>query len=198
VARSVLFLLSSTHDCLQFSAALLFMKSWTALSSHEDIPNLVHCRGLTVCEILLVGAFTARIPGSGTACQQMRQSLRPNVWAQVVKAPGNLVISAYVGCPDITLTVTPDLKLPGSGRLLWVDLSGGRKRLGGSALAHAYGQVQHACPCRVLLVIGISIARSENTRGTSSFGPLTAKRFCAACTLSVHSGMDCCSLHARL
>lgn len=62
---------------------------------------------------------------------------------QVVKAPGNLVISAYVGCPDITLTVTPDLKLAGSGRLLWVDLSGGRKRLGGSALAHAYNQVQH-------------------------------------------------------
>lgn len=62
--------------------------------------------------------------------------------AQVVKAPGNLVISAYVTCPDITLTVTPDLKLPGSGKLLWVDLGGGRKRLGGSALAHAYRQVQ--------------------------------------------------------
>ncbi|RCV25129.1 hypothetical protein SETIT_5G141700v2 [Setaria italica] len=30
---------------------------------------------------------------------------------EVVKAPGNLVISAYVACPDITLTVTPDLKL---------------------------------------------------------------------------------------
>lgn len=25
---------------------------------------------------------------------------------------GTLVISAYVGCPDITLTVTPDLKCP--------------------------------------------------------------------------------------
>ena len=61
---------------------------------------------------------------------------------QVVKAPGNLVISAYVTCPDVTLTVTPDLKLPGSGHLLWVDLGGGRKRLGGSALAQAYGQAR--------------------------------------------------------
>jgi hypothetical protein len=60
---------------------------------------------------------------------------------QVVKAPGNLVISAYVTCPDITLTVTPDLKLPGRGKLLWVDLGGGSQRLGGSALAHAYSQV---------------------------------------------------------
>jgi hypothetical protein len=60
---------------------------------------------------------------------------------QIVKAPGNLVISAYVTCPDITLTVTPDLKLPGRGKLLWVDLGGGSQRLGGSALAHAYSQV---------------------------------------------------------
>lgn len=51
------------------------------------------------------------------------------------------MISAYVTCPDITLTVTPDLKLPGSGKLLWVDLGGGKQRLGGSALAHAYSQV---------------------------------------------------------
>lgn len=60
---------------------------------------------------------------------------------QAVKAPGNLVVSAYVTCPDITLTVTPDLKLPGSGVLLHVDLAQGRRRLGGSALAQAYDQV---------------------------------------------------------
>ena len=59
-----------------------------------------------------------------------------------MKAPGNLVISAYVTCPDITLTVTPDLKLPGRGKLLWVDLGQGKRRLGGSALAHAYNQVR--------------------------------------------------------
>ena len=65
---------------------------------------------------------------------------------QVVKAPGNLVISAYVTCPDITLTVTPDLKLPGAGRLLWVDLAGGQRRLGGSALAQAYSQARAQRP----------------------------------------------------
>ncbi len=52
------------------------------------------------------------------------------------------MVSAYVACPDITLTVTPDLKLPGAGRLVHVDLTGGRRRLGGSALAHAYGQAR--------------------------------------------------------
>ena len=58
-----------------------------------------------------------------------------------MKAPGALVLSAYVTCPDINGTVTPDLKLPGQGRLLFLDLAEGRNRLGGSALAQVYGQL---------------------------------------------------------
>ena len=59
-------------------------------------------------------------------------------------APGNLVISAYVTCPDITKTVTPDLKLAKSnGRLVLVDLAKGhRTRLGGSALGQV-GFISH-------------------------------------------------------
>jgi len=60
---------------------------------------------------------------------------------EVVKAPGELVISAYVSCPDITQTVTPSLELPGAGRLLFVDLGGGQNRLGGSALAQVWSQI---------------------------------------------------------
>jgi phosphoribosylformylglycinamidine synthase len=65
---------------------------------------------------------------------------------ETVKAPGSLVISAYVTCPDISKTVTPDLELPGTGKLLYVDLGGGRHRLGGSALAQVYGQVGDEAP----------------------------------------------------
>ncbi len=65
---------------------------------------------------------------------------------EMVKAPGELVISAYVSCPDINLTVTPDLGLPKRGRLLLVDLGGGRNRLGGSALAQVYSQVGDISP----------------------------------------------------
>jgi phosphoribosylformylglycinamidine synthase len=60
---------------------------------------------------------------------------------EVVKAPGSLVISTYVTSPDITKTVTPDLKLPGAGRLVYVDLGGGKQRLGGSALAQVFEQL---------------------------------------------------------
>lgn len=63
---------------------------------------------------------------------------------ETVMAPGNLVISAYVTCPDITKTVTPDLKLPGSGKLIHVDLAQGQgKRLGGSCLGQVRQCLQH-------------------------------------------------------
>ena len=65
---------------------------------------------------------------------------------ETVKAPGELVVSAYVTCPDISRTVTPDLELPGRGRLILVDLGGGKNRLGGSALAHVYSQLGNECP----------------------------------------------------
>ena len=66
--------------------------------------------------------------------------------SETVKSPGTLVISAYATCPDITKTVTPDLKAPGRGKLLFIDLSGGKSRLGGSALAQVYGQVGNDPP----------------------------------------------------
>ena len=58
----------------------------------------------------------------------------------------SLVISAYVTCPDVTQTVTSRPQAPGSGRLLYVDLGGGRHRLGGSALAHVFGQIGDEVP----------------------------------------------------
>lgn len=65
---------------------------------------------------------------------------------QVVKSPGSLVISAYVTCPDITKVISPDIKKPGESRLLYVDLSNGKYRTGGSALAHVFGQVGNESP----------------------------------------------------
>jgi phosphoribosylformylglycinamidine synthase len=38
-------------------------------------------------------------------------SMAARARGEIVKAPGNLVISAYVICPDITKIVTPDLKV---------------------------------------------------------------------------------------
>lgn len=60
----------------------------------------------------------------GVACDGGKDSLSMAAPAagEVVMAPGNLVISAYAGCPDITKVVTPDIKAPGN-YLLHVDIA---------------------------------------------------------------------------
>ena len=73
-------------------------------------------------------------------------SMAAKVNGELVKAPGTLVVSVYAACPDVSLTVTPDLKHPGRSVLLFVDLSAGHYRLGGSALAQTFKQVGNECP----------------------------------------------------
>ena len=70
----------------------------------------------------------------------------PSGETEVVKSPGALVISAYATCPDITQVVTPDIKMPGRSRLVYIDLGFGKNRLGGSALAHCFKQVGDESP----------------------------------------------------
>lgn len=65
---------------------------------------------------------------------------------ETVKAPGTLVMTAYVNVPDVRVAWTPDLKRPGGSDVLLVDIARGRRRLGGSALAHVYGQLGGAPP----------------------------------------------------
>ena len=79
-------------------------------------------------------------------------SMAASAGGETVMAPGNLVISAYVTCPDITKTVTPDLKLAGSGKLIHIDLAEGYRRLGGSSLAQVRGQdgTKRLCVCQLL------------------------------------------------
>ncbi len=67
-------------------------------------------------------------------------SMATMVDGEMVKSPRELVISLYAAVPDIRRKITPDLKQPGSP-LLFIDLSGGRYRLGGSALAQVHGQI---------------------------------------------------------
>lgn len=64
---------------------------------------------------------------------------------EIVKSPRQLVISAYATVPDIRVKLTPDIKEHGNVLLL-LDLARGQNRLGGSALAQAYGQIGHECP----------------------------------------------------
>jgi len=65
---------------------------------------------------------------------------------KIIKSPMELVISAYAPMSDITKKVTPDIKCPGKSRIFRIDVSGNIRRLGGSAVAQAYGQLGDNCP----------------------------------------------------
>lgn len=135
----------------------------------ECLTNLVFARITNLKDVKCSGnwMWPAKLPGEGAAlydackamCSVMKElgiaidggkdslSMAARVGSQTVKAPGTLVVSAYVGCPDIKATVTPDLKCPqGKGILLHVDVSCGKHRLGGSALAQCFKQIGNEAP----------------------------------------------------
>ncbi|MEA3323245.1 MAG: phosphoribosylformylglycinamidine synthase [Patescibacteria group bacterium] len=73
-------------------------------------------------------------------------SMATHVGDEIVKSPRQLVIAAYNAVPDITKVVTPDIKKPGKSKLIFIDLSDGKMRLGGTALAQVYGQIGDESP----------------------------------------------------
>jgi len=152
---------------------LVDMGAMARMSVGEALTNLVWARVSALEDVRCSGnwMWAAKLPGEGAAlhdaakamCEIMlelgiavdggKDSISMAARApgeagedETVKAPGSLVISAYVTCPDVTKTVTPDLKLPGEGRLLYVDLGGGKHRLGGSSLAQVFNQVGDESP----------------------------------------------------
>ncbi|XP_068174777.1 phosphoribosylformylglycinamidine synthase isoform X2 [Antennarius striatus] len=135
----------------------------------EALTNLVFARVTALKDVKCSGnwMWAAKLPGEGAClwdackamCEVMGQlgvaidggkdslSMAARVGTETVKAPGALVISAYAVCPDITATVTPDLQDPeGKGVLLWVPVSSGHHRLGGSALAQCFSQLGDCSP----------------------------------------------------
>ena len=132
---------------------------WAQVSSLED----VRCSGNWMWAPKLPGEG-ARLYDAAIAMRDMMVSLgiaidggkdslsmaakvtNPDGSHETVKSPGTLVISAYVTCPDITKTITPDLKAPGRSQLLFIDLAEGKNRLGGSALAQVFNQLGNESP----------------------------------------------------
>ncbi|CAN6298028.1 unnamed protein product [Urochloa humidicola] len=147
---------------------LLNPKAMARLAVGEALTNLVWAKVTSLADVKASGnwMYAAKLDGEGADMYDAAValadcmielgiaidggkdslSMAAQCDGEVVKAPGNLVISTYVTCPDITLTVTPDLKLGKDGILLHIDLGKGNRRLGGSALAQAFGQIGNDCP----------------------------------------------------
>lgn len=81
-----------------------------------------------------------------------KDSLSMTAWTvkdgnkHAIKAPGTVQMIACAPCTDITKVVTPDIKMPGKSKLMLIDLSGGKNRLGGSVLAQVHNQLGDEAP----------------------------------------------------
>jgi phosphoribosylformylglycinamidine synthase len=115
---------------------------WAAKLPGEGASLAMAAAALSAC-LLQLGIA---IDGGKDSLSMAALAPGPDGEDETVKAPGSLVVSAYVTCPDVTKVVTPDLELRESGRILYVDLAHGLTRLGGSSLAHVHGQVGNDVP----------------------------------------------------
>ncbi|MEA2098018.1 MAG: phosphoribosylformylglycinamidine synthase [Patescibacteria group bacterium] len=93
---------------------------------------------------ILIDLDIAIIGGKDSLSMAVK-TIGPDNKTHIVKAPGELIISAIAPMDDVTNKVTPDLKEPGN-TLLFINLSNGKNRLGGSALAQAHSQIGNDCP----------------------------------------------------
>ncbi len=86
------------------------------------------------------------IDGGKDSLSMATKVKHPDGRVETVKSPSQLIISGYASVPDVRKKVTPDIKKPGASRLMRIDLSDGKRRLGGSALAQVYNQPGNETP----------------------------------------------------
>jgi phosphoribosylformylglycinamidine synthase len=151
---------------------LLSPQAMARMSVGEALTNIIWAKVSRLEDIKCSGnwMWAAKLPGEGAGLYDAAIALRDILTAlgiaidggkdslsmaakvvgradtEIVKSPGALVISAYVTCPDVTKIISPDIKRPGESGLIYIDLGGGKNRLGGSALAQCYGQIGDASP----------------------------------------------------
>ncbi len=113
--------------------------NWMAAAGHgaddHELFEMVRAVGEELCPELGVA-----IP-VGKDSLSMRTVWREDAEARAVTAPVSLIVSGFAPVEDVRRTLTPQLETATLDTvLLLIDLSGGRQRLGGSAVAQCFGR----------------------------------------------------------
>lgn len=109
-------------------------------SEDQALYETVHAIGEEFCP-----ALGLTIP-VGKDSLSMRSTWQDAGEAKSVTSPLSLIITGFSPVSDGTKTLTPQLVVLDDTVLLFVDLSGGQTRMGGSALAQAYGKTGGKTP----------------------------------------------------
>ncbi len=119
--------------------------NWMAPAGHpgEDaaLYDTVHAVAMETCVQLGLA-----IP-VGKDSMSMRTTWSEDGVDKAVTAPISLIVSAFAPVADVHRTLTPLLpRDAGTLSLVLLDIAGGRRRLGGSALAQVFGQLGNEVP----------------------------------------------------
>ena len=143
---------------------LINPEAMARLAVGEALTNLM-CAGVTSLTDVKASAnwmWPAKLPGEGSemvkACKAMVDVMRAlgvgvdggkdslsmatNTPNGTVKSPGQLALTVYAMCPDVTKVLTPDLKPDGAKEIYFIDLSSeSAGELGGTALAQVFNSL---------------------------------------------------------
>ena len=113
--------------------------NWMAAAGHGDddytLFEMVRAVGEELCPELGIAVPV------GKDSLSMRTEWQVEGEDRAVTAPVSLIVSAFAPVADVRRTLTPQLDTAeADSLLLLIDLSGGRQRLGGSALAMSFGR----------------------------------------------------------
>ncbi|HEX5797842.1 MAG TPA: phosphoribosylformylglycinamidine synthase [Candidatus Saccharimonadales bacterium] len=118
--------------------------NWMAASGHknedEKLFDTVKAVGEELCPKL---GLTIPV---GKDSLSMRTSWRDSGKDKSVASPVSLIISAFAPIEETSAVLTPMLHKEESTTLIFIDLANGKKRLGGSAFAQAYGTMGNSSP----------------------------------------------------
>jgi phosphoribosylformylglycinamidine synthase len=119
--------------------------NWMAACGHGDedarLYDTVRAVGAELCPALGIA-----IP-VGKDSLSMRAVWSDGARAVTQTAPLSLIVSAFAPVTDVRRSLTPQLRTDhGATHLLLIDLGNGRNRLGGSALAQAFGTMGAQVP----------------------------------------------------
>ena len=126
-------------------SAVKLSANWMAPAGHpgEDaaLYDTVHAVAIETCTQLGLS-----IP-VGKDSMSMRTTWVDDGVDKAMTAPISLIVSAFAPVADVRRTLTPLLPHDaGALSLILLDLAGGRRRLGGSALAQVFGQMGNEVP----------------------------------------------------
>lgn len=131
--------------CVSVLSDVRLSANWMAASGYSDeaarLYDAVQAIGMELCPALNLCIPTGK---DSLAMQTVWQE--DDVIKRVV-SPVSVVITGFAPVRDVRRTLTPLLCSDcGETQLIYIDLSGGHQRLGGSAFAQTYGAMGNDCP----------------------------------------------------